>query len=397
MRKGVLSIAIVATHPIQYQAPWFRALSAQPGIDLKVYFAMSPDADQQGIGFGSAFQWDIALRDGYASEVLPNARHRPGLGGFWASSTPDIRAVLERARPDAVLVTGWNALPLVQATWACKRLGIPVMVRGDSNDMKPRPLWVRFCHRALLAQFDAFMAVGLANRTFYLCNGVDEASIFSAPHFVDNARFRVQCEAARLRRTELRAGWSVPEDAVCFSFVGKIERKKHLPDLIAAVARVAAQGLRVHLLVVGSGEQLPYSRDLAAQLAAPVTFAGFLNQTQLGAAYAVTDCLVLPSDHGETWGLVVNEAMACGIPALVSDRVGCGPDLVEEGQTGGRFAFGDVEAMAVAIRSLASRPGELREMGARARDRVSGYSVERAVGGTLEALRHVTAESPAGR
>lgn len=392
MRKGVRSIAIVATHPIQYQAPWFRAIAAQPGIELKVYFAMSPDADQQGIGFGASFQWDIPLRDGYASEVLPNARRRPRLDGFWASSTPGIRGVLERARPDAVLVTGWNALPLLQATWACKRLDIPVIVRGDSNDMQPRPPWARWRHRVLLAQFDAFMAVGLANRAFYLRNGVGEANIFWAPHFVDNARFRAQCEAARLRRAKLRAGWSVPEDAVCFSFVGKIESKKHLPDLIAAVARAAAQGPRIHLLVVGSGEQLAHSRELAAQLEAPVTFAGFLNQTQLGAAYAVTDCLVLPSDYGETWGLVVNEAMACGIPALVSDRVGCAPDLVEEGQTGGRFAFGEVEAMAVAIRSLASQPGKLREMGARAQDRVSGYSVERAVVGTLEALRHVTAE-----
>jgi glycosyltransferase involved in cell wall biosynthesis len=261
-----------------------------------------------------------------------------------------------------------------------------VIVRGDSNDMKPRPLWVRWCHRALLAQFDAFMAVGLANRAFYLRNGVREASIFSAPHFVDNARFRAQCEAERLRRAELRAGWSVPEDAVCFSFIGKIESKKNLPGLIAAMARAAAQGSRVHLLVVGSGEQLPRSRDVATRLQAPVTFAGFLNQTQLGAAYAVTDCLVLPSDYGETWGLVVNEAMACGIPALVSDRVGCGPDLVEEGRTGGRFAFGDVAAMAVAIRSLASQPGRLREMGARAIDRIAGYSVERAVQGTLEAV-----------
>lgn len=397
MREGVRTLAIVATHPIQYQVPWFRALAAQPGIDLKVYFALAPDAEQQGIGFGSAFQWDIPMRDGYASEVLPNARPRPGLDGFWASSTPGIRTVLERARPDAVLVTGWNALPLLQATWACKRLGIPVIVRGDSNDMKPRPFWVRWGHRALLGQFDAFMAVGLANRAFYLRSGVDEASIFSAPHFVDNARFRLQCEAEHLRRAELRAGWSVPEDAVCFSFVGKIERKKHLPDLIAAVARAAAQGPRVHLLVVGSGEQLLHSRDLAAQLDAPVTFAGFLNQTQLGAAYAVTDCLVLPSDHGETWGLVVNEAMACGIPALVSDRVGCGPDLVQEGQTGARFAFGDVGALAVAIRSLASQPGRLREMGARAQGRVSGYSVERAVGGTLEALRHVTVDLRASR
>ena len=123
----------------------------------------------------------------------------------------------------------------------------------------------------------------------------------------------------------------------------------------------------------------------------PVSFAGFLNQTEMPAAYVATDCLVLPSDYGETWGLVVNEAMACGKPALVSDRVGCGPDLITPGETGALFPFGDVPALAAQITALAANPPALVRMGQQARLRVmDGYSVQRAVSGVLDAVRFAT-------
>jgi glycosyltransferase involved in cell wall biosynthesis len=135
------------------------------------------------------------------------------------------------------------------------------------------------------------------------------------------------------------------------------------------------------------------ARALAVRERIAATFAGFLNQTEMPKAYVAADCLVLPSDYGETWGLVVNEAMACGLPAVVSDRVGCGPDLVEDGVTGRIFPFGEVAALAGVIRSLADRPARLVEMGRRASDRITRYSVDAAVAGTLDAVRYVTRRS----
>jgi glycosyltransferase involved in cell wall biosynthesis len=123
-----------------------------------------------------------------------------------------------------------------------------------------------------------------------------------------------------------------------------------------------------------------------------VTFAGFVNQTEIVRAYVAADCLVLPSDTGETWGLVVNEAMASGLPAIVSDEVGCGPDLVTEDVTGSIFPMGDVDALADRLTRFAGDPAGLRGMGARARERVSSqYSVERAVAGTLAAIDAIVA------
>jgi glycosyltransferase involved in cell wall biosynthesis len=114
--------------------------------------------------------------------------------------------------------------------------------------------------------------------------------------------------------------------------------------------------------------------------ALPVTFAGFLNQSEISRAYVAADCLVLPSDYGETWGLVLNEAMASGIPAIVSDRVGCGPDLVIENQTGAICPFGNGAALAEQMVAFASDRQRMQEMGRRARERVlQEYSVEKAV------------------
>ena len=122
-----------------------------------------------------------------------------------------------------------------------------------------------------------------------------------------------------------------------------------------------------------------------------VTFAGFLNQSQIPRAYVASDVQVLPSDAGETWGLVINEGMACGLPAVVSDRVGCQKDLVLPGITGDVFPLGDVEALAACLRSLAERSSSRAAMGEAARQRVADYGIEQMVAGTLEAVTSVIA------
>jgi glycosyltransferase involved in cell wall biosynthesis len=188
----------------------------------------------------------------------------------------------------------------------------------------------------------------------------------------------------------LRRDWGVPDDATCFLFAGKLIPKKHPLDLLHALGRAERGGARAHALVVGTGELLAPARELAEREQLPVTFAGFLNQTEIVKAYVAADCLVLPSDHGETWGLVVNEAMACGLPAIVSDQVGCGPDLIVAGETGAVFPMGDVAALANRLVEFAANPARLPVLGERARQRVlADYSVERAVAGTLAAVRAV--------
>lgn len=384
-----IRIGIVTTHPIQYQIPWFQALAAKAEVDLKVYYGLIPDPRQQGIGFGVAFQWDVPMLEGYAWTALDNARARPALGRFFGSSTPGVLAALANDRRDVVIITGWNALPLLQALWACVRLGVPRIVRGESNAMKARPFWIKVVHRLLLRRYDAVLAIGESNKLFYLANDITDSRIFSVPYFVDNGRFAAAARALKPERYGLRRQWGIPEDAVCFLFAGKLEPKKRILDLVGAIAQLKDRVAGVHLLVVGDGVLREQAQGVARRARISISFAGFLNQSEMPRAYVAADCLVLPSDYGETWGLVVNEAMACGLPAVVSDRVGCGTDLVTHNQTGMVFPFGDVRALAWTLESLAADPEALAQMGARASERASGYSVERAVEGTLEAVRYV--------
>ena len=114
-------LAILATHPIQYQVPWFQALSRRPDVNVKVFYSMLPDRQQQGAGFGVSFDWDIPMFEGYAFEALENQARSPGLARFFGTNTPGIYAHLARSRPDAVIITGWQSWSLLQGLWACMR------------------------------------------------------------------------------------------------------------------------------------------------------------------------------------------------------------------------------------------------------------------------------------
>lgn len=381
-----MKLLILSTHPIQYQVPWFRALAAAVDFDLTVAFGLIPSAEQQSVGFGVPFEWDLPLLEGYRSITLELAPGEPSLSRFRGIRARNLRAAIERERPEVILVTGWNSWLLLQGVGAARRLGIPSIVRGESNDLRARRAPVRWLQRTLLRRFDSFLSIGRANRRFLESRGVAAERIFDAPYFVDNARFARSAAELEAERAAIRSGWGIAEGATCALFAGKLIAKKRPLDLVLAIARAREAGADLHLLIAGEGELRAEMEREAARLAVPVSFAGFLNQTRIPRAYIASDLLVLPSDAGETWGLVVNEAMACGRPAAVSDLVGCREDLIEEGTTGWSYPCGDVAALAARLVEAARSAARLVEMGAVARAKVcAGYSVENAVAATLRA------------
>ncbi len=380
----------MATHPIQYHIPWFIALSNRPDLEVKVYFGCQPDDQQQGAGFNQPFEWDIPMYDGYEWQVLDNKNRNPGTTGFFSSSVRNMVDVLRRDRPDVMVLTGWQALPLIQALWACIRLRIPRLVRGESSGLKPRGPLVRPVHRLLLSQFDAFLVIGKANHRFYSSYGIPDSKLFSCPYFVENKRVLEQAKDHRLERQMLRARWQIPQRSVCYLYVGKLAHKKRVLDQLAALKLGLSVNSSLHLLVVGTGELMEQARQFSEEHELPVTFTGFLNQTQITSAYVAADCLIISSDYDETWGLVANEAMVCGLPVIVSGRAGCGMDLVRRGETGEIFPFGEIDALSDLMLSMARDPGRLTRMGERARDLVlREYSPEMAVEGTVKAAEAV--------
>ena len=395
MTGATLRLGLLATHPVQYQAPWYRALAAVPGLDLTVFYGMIPDARQQGVGFGVDFQWDVPLLEGYHHRLLTNVARQPALGRFDGCDTPGIGAIVKDGGFHAFLITGWGVKTCLQALWACRRYGVPAVVRGESNGLHTRPWPVRVVHRLLLRQYAAFLAIGKANADFYLRNGVPPDRIFAGPYCVDNDHFARKAELLEPRRAELRARFGIPEDAYTFLFCGKLIDKKRPLDVLRAVACVLGEAPvpPIHVLLVGDGPLRAQCESEAARQRLPVSFAGFLNQSDVPTAYVAADCLVLPSDHAETWGLVVNEAMACGRPAIVSDRVGCHPDLVLPAHTGSVFPYGDVAALAHELRAFAFDRQRASDLGRGAKRRVAEYSIDRLVAGTLQATCSVSGEA----
>jgi len=382
---------MVTTHPIQYQVPWLRKLASRADVDLQVYFAMMPDQAEQGREFGVSFAWDLPLLDGYRYTVLENRSKRPSLTAFSGCDTPQINSEIRHGAFDAVIVNGWVAKTCVQALWACMMSGTPCIVRGEVNGLRPRASWKRAAHRALLSRYAAALCIGTRNREYCLARGVSPSQIFSTPYCVDNQRFADSANdwMRRCSREELRTRFNLKQNGVTFLFSGKFVDKKRPGDLILALRRAVADGTQnAQVLMVGAGPLEPVLKEMARDL--PVSFAGFLNQSEIAAAYAASDCLVLPSDSGETWGLVVNEAMACGLPAFVSDQVGCAADLVRPGETGAVFPCGDAAALGRLISDLSARSADLRSQGERARSLVfEQYNFERVVEGVVAAVTQV--------
>jgi glycosyltransferase involved in cell wall biosynthesis len=359
--------------------PFFRALAGSDRLRVTVAFLDIPDSASQGVGFGKSFEWDVPLTEGYAWIRL-DAIVAPGTGSndFMGRRAGALTAQLRRLAPDALMVLGWNQFGLLQGWYSAWRLQVPLLVRGDSNAKHPRPAWKRAIHRVVLSVPDCFLSVGFSNSRFYLDSGVRGQRIVDAPHFVDNTFFA--SNAAKVDRVSRRSSWGIGEGDVCILFAGKFEAKKRPFDLLAAMAALPADVRdRTVVLMVGSGALESSLRVQAEISGLRVVWAGFLNQTEISAAYASADALVLPSDR-ETWGLVVNEAMACGLPAIVSDQVGCADDLVRPGETGLVFQTGDITALAKAIEALATNPERRRVMGETAREVVMReYTIERCV------------------
>lgn len=428
MRLGILT-----SHPIQYQAPWFRELAKM--VELEVFFAHQQSAVEQGkAGFGVAFEWDVDLLSGYRHRFLKNVSAHPSVAAYSGCDTPEIAEILDPhpegctcshthessaghsahvSRFDAFIVCGWYLKSFRQAMQACHAVGIPVLVRGDSQLGTPRSaikrLLMQLRQRWLLRQFDGFLSVGQRHREYLEHFGVPSEKIFFAPHFVDNEWFAAKAAEVRGKRSEVRRRWNIPDDAFCVLFSGKFMALKRPLDLVKAARLVLADGRlpHIHLLFAGSGElgaelragcrvmhdaeheNMAITRQGGLSVLPPASFAGFLNQSEIPSAYAAADVLVLPSES-ETWGLAVNEAMACGRPAIVSDAVGCAPDLIEEGATGFTYAVGEVSQLAEQLAMLAAKCRSGHSFATALATKMNKYSVNVAARGTLDALRTVT-------
>jgi glycosyltransferase involved in cell wall biosynthesis len=386
-------LAVLASHPVQYYAPIFRELAKS--IDLHVFYSFQSTPElQAAAGFNHAFEWDIDLLSGYSSSFLANVSQRPGTSSFVGCDTPEIFERLKRGNFSCVLSLGWHLKSLVQGIWAAKRLGLAAMVRGDSQLGTPRSPLLRLAKRAaypaLLGAFDAALYVGSRNREYFLHYGFPPKRLFYSPHCVETDRF--EGGATQAARTSHRSMLGIPDDETVLLFAGKLVVFKRPGDVVEAAANLRQAGRKVSVMIAGSGPLSDQIAADAAALAVPLYALGFKNQSEMPAAYAASDIVVLPSTGQETWGLVCNEALASGRPIVVSDKVGCAPDLAGDNSVGRVFQVGDSQAFAAAIASSMDCPPDRAAI----RTVSQRHSVPAACAGILQAVSYCTA-SPRSR
>ncbi len=380
-------LALIASHPVQYYVPLFRELARR--IDLHVFYAHDATAAQQAAaGFGHAFTWDIDLKSGYSYSFLRNVAKNAGTDRFSGCDTPEIGARLREGSFTAVLALGWHLKSMIQGILAAKRIGLPVLVRGDSQLGTPRSRLKRITKSVVyprfLRLFNAALYVGERNRDYYRFYNYPENSLFHSPHCVDTARFAASATAEARSSLRIRLGLSDADRLVLFA--GKLLPFKRPLDVVEAVALLRASGVPTQLMVAGSGPLDSDLRALALSRNVPLHSLGFQNQTEMPAAYVAADLLCLPSTARETWGLVCNEALACGTPAVMSSEVGCAPDLASPGSVCQVFPIGNVTELANAMSKVLADP-DGRERAALLSEH---FTLARAADGIVSAMAYAS-------
>ena len=354
------------SHPIQYHAPLFRRIAAESGLDFRVIFLRDTQGGYFDAGFGRDVRWDVPLRSGYESIT-------------WEET--DWKREIREA--DAVWFHGWQGARMVRAIGYAHDQGKSVLMRGENNDCAmPDGSGVRGWLKRRFLDFiftrcDVFLAIGKANRGYYERRGIAPGRIVDMGYAVDNDFFAAGAAAAKPHRENLRRSLGLDGRPVVL-YAGKLIPRKHPEWLLKAWGEAPWPGAKPVLLYVGDGDM----RATLERHASPdVRFVGFKNQSELPALYDLADVFVLPAER-EPWGLAVNESMACGAAVVVSDQVGCAPDLVDE-SCGAVFPCGDVIALG---RALVDVLGRAEGAGAAARRKIVGWSFETNLRGLRAAL-----------
>jgi glycosyltransferase involved in cell wall biosynthesis len=380
----VYRVALVASHVIQYQAPFFRLLAKEPDLDLHVLYCSRAGAETyHDTEMGTTLRWDLDLLSGYRHSFLRNY----GKGeGYARLINPGIVPALLRGNYDAVIFfLGWGTITSLLGVAACRLKGTPFFLFGDSS-FPPPPRFLRDTFlRNLFRMSEGFLVSGVVNADYYEHYGADRSRFFLVPWAIDNERFIEGSRFAAGEREAMRKQFGFRDDQLVAVFSAKLIARKDPMTLLRAVDRMQHRD-RAAILFLGHGELREELERFVRERGVHAHFAGFVNQTDLPKYYAAGDVFVLPT-LDDPRGTVTNEAMACGLPVIVTDKLGAVGDIVLDGDNGFVFPAGDDARLARQLDTLVERP-ELRErMAQRSRQLIGEWDYARGVRGVMEALR----------
>jgi glycosyltransferase involved in cell wall biosynthesis len=369
--------AIISTHPIQYNAPLFKLLAQQKDLVIKVFYTWGETVLKSKFdhGFGKIIEWDIPLFDGYDYAFPRNISRNPGSHHFWGINNPDLINDIKTWKPDSLLIFGWNYRTHLRVMRYFKGR-IPIYFRGDSTLLDEKPGIKQILRRTILRNIykniDYAFYVGTRNKEYYITHGLKEEQLLFAPHAIDNDRFMENSEHKKQNALEWRRSLGISDDHMVFLFAGKYESKKN-PEILISVLKTM-NDREFYLIFVGNGVLEDKLKENSRGYD-NIYFLDFQNQKTMPIVYRMADVFVYPSiGPGETWGLAVNEAMACGVPIIVSDKVGCAVDLVIEGSTGFTFSSGNVDDLRSKMLYFINQRDQISTIGAKGSQYIQKYS-----------------------
>jgi len=366
-----------------YRIPVFNSLAGHPEIDLHVIFLSETDR--------SLRQWPVYKEEiRFSHEVLPHWRRR--IGKYNLLLNFGVGSSLDRIRPQAIVCGGYSYLSSWNAAVWARRKGVPLLLWSEStaNDSRNARGIVESLKSRFLGCCRAFVVPGKSSFT-YLCElGAPQQAIFTAPNAVDIDFFAGAAQG--VNASQVRDRLELPQRF--FLYVGRLVIEKGIFELLRAYAKLDAEiRAKIGLVFVGDG---PARTELLHRIAAEglesVRSVGFLHREELGKLYAVAEALVLPT-HSDPWGLVVNEAMSCGLPVVTTSVAGCAADLVEDGWNGYIVPPGDVNGLYAALNTLARQPESREQMGLRSAQRIRAYSPQTWAAGLVKAVDFVCPRS----
>ena len=378
---GPLRLTIVLPEPTPYRTGMLDRLAQRPEVQLSVVYAAH--AVQQRA-------WDVDLRH---RAVVVEGRRVPGaarlLRHHYPLSLGTFRALRE-ANPEVVVVSGWSTFASQAAIAWSRRRGVPYVLLVESNERDARPGWRRAVKNAVVPTVvrgaAEVLVVGTLARESMLARGVPAEHLSVLANTVDVERFAREADALRGRRDELRRELGLAAEDVAVLSVARLSPEKGLDTLVRAVA--AAGDPRLVVLIAGSGPERERLRSLAGGLGVRLVLLPDVPWARIVERYVVADVFALLSRH-EPWGVVVNEAAACGLPLVLSDRVGAAYDLLDEGRNGALVPADDVAAAARAISDLAADPDRRRRAGEASRELVGGWGYEPSIENLIRVVGRV--------
>jgi glycosyltransferase involved in cell wall biosynthesis len=378
-----IKVAYLLSHPIQYQSPMLKYISHKQSFDLEVLYLSNMSVEgYRDSEFQFDVKWDTPLLNGYKYKFLNSIGFQNKIS-FLFPLCLQIFNELKNSKYDYLWVHGWGSLTNIFAIISARKLGIKVLIRGESNLVLPKGSRIKQMAKFIFLKWlfkniNYFMAIGTLNRKFYEYYGVKTEKIILMPYAVDNEFFQRQSQSYKGKVTEFKKLNDINQESKLILYASKLTNRKNSIDLLLAYEKLLNNfsDNKPYLFFVGSGEEhFKLSKIVSEKRLDRVRLCGFKNQSELPEFFEACDIFVLPSS-AEPWGLVVNEVMNHSKPVIVSDEVGCGADLVEHGVNGFIFKCRDIDDLSNRLMSLLEDNEKLTGFSCKSLMKINSWSFE---------------------